>query len=1029
MRSAPLARRVSFAALVLGAVVVLAGCRTGSPLHGRYDNFRAYYNAYYNASRVMEEGERQLDRPDQVIDRTRLLSIFPEGQGGRGAQFQEAIDKSSDLLRERASSKWADDALFLIGKAYFYQGNVVGAEQKFRETIEVAEARRNDRLADEARLWLGRTLGLAQQYDEGAAVLQERLAQAEGNRRDEARLGLILGELYAREGRYDEAAQTLRTSIPDERDADIAARALILLGQVEEFRGQFDAAVDAYRDASARRPAYEIGYAADLSRAIVLGLDAGRTTEALDLIRRMRRDDKHYQHRAEVELTYGRLLAAAGQESEALAAMRSVLYDPLLQGGPLRGAAHARLAEFYRDVRGDFIRASAHLDTAATALRQSATAERNLTRAALTNVPRTAGAFAAYAQVAGRLAEADSLLALGMLDDEAFAARIREIEARRLEEYREEQRRLAQTRAQQDFSGGESVFRESGDTGRNPAAAANPSPAGRPDAGFLSVRDQASVQANLLAFQRVWGDRPLVPNWRRQSAIDASAVATEVGGGIDPEQFGRGFPGEGPPPLDLAPIPRTPAAQAALRAERAELRYEAANALFLSLSRPDSAATLYTLALEDGGSPEVSRQIRFALAEVETGRGRTDRAEALYREIIDEAPESDLADAARLRLGLEVEVPEQAVEPTSRAYERARQRWTEGSYATAVGDFLAIAADPAQAEEAPRALLAAATAYIEWAHQDSFDVLQPLPLSVIPEGLFESEREEAPALPPAESAPSQNAPNMSPRIGAIPDERDTTKPGRAEETLPDETFPEDDDLFAEDDEDDEVAALRRALGDNDDPVENVGGRPAFVPDTPPDPREFITEPAGEEPVDEAPSGTLPASEMPGAASTVAENDDPTVLDVLAIIQAIAPGSPYARKATALRAALAPAPPAETPARPEVRPVAEADEGQFGLEGDLPIDPVFGGFTWRAQRIDNSLALVVTLNALERRSIRAAAIRDGQGYRLLVGQFATRPEAFAIREDLPDEVEAGQASIIPLDGVTLLDTSELELPEE
>ncbi|MEL6614735.1 MAG: hypothetical protein AAFQ43_03305, partial [Bacteroidota bacterium] len=223
MRPAPSILRV---AVVLGlATFVLAGCRQGSALHSRYNNFRAYYNAYYNASRVMEEGERRLERPDQAIDRTRLLSLYPTA-GARGANFQEAIDKSSELLRNRADSKWADDALFVIGKAYYYQNNLVGAEQKFRETIELASARGNDRLADEARVWLGRTLGAAQRYEEGTAVLQERLTAAEGDRRALARLRLVLGELYAREGRYEEAAQALRQGIEDERDSDFAARAL-----------------------------------------------------------------------------------------------------------------------------------------------------------------------------------------------------------------------------------------------------------------------------------------------------------------------------------------------------------------------------------------------------------------------------------------------------------------------------------------------------------------------------------------------------------------------------------------------------------------------------------------------------------------------------------------------------------------------------------------------------------------------------------------------------------------------------------
>ena len=1064
MRFAPMVRRASLSALFLGAVVVLGGCRTGSPLHDRYNDFRAYYNAYYNASRVMEEGERQLDRPDQTLDRTRFVSIFPEGTGGRTTQFSEAIEKSSELLRHRATSKWADDALFIIGKAYFYQENVVGAEQKFRETIQLAEARGNDRLADEARLWLGRTLGLAQRYEEGAAVLQDRLALTEGNRRDQARLRLILGELFARAERYDEAADALRTGIPDERDADTAARALLLLGQVEEQRGQFDAAADAYRDAADRQPAYELEYAASLSRALVLALDAGRQSEGLELIRRMRRDDKNYQHRAEVELAYGRILAAAGQEEEALTTMRDVLYDPLLQGGSLRGEAHVRLAEFYRDVRGDFVLASAHLDTAATALRTPTGTDVNYTRAALTDIPAVASAFNAYAQVAARLAEADSLLELGLLDDEAFAARIREIEAQRLEAFRQEQRRLAETRAEQEFAAGGSGL-TGGQQTTDPTA-----PAQTAEAGFLSYRVPASVEANRLAFQRIWGDRPLVPNWRRQSAVEASVVATDVGGGLRPSTFGNGFPGGGPPPLDLTPIPRTPSAQIALRAERASLRYEAANALFLSLSRPDSAAVLYTLALEDGGSEDVARQIRFALAEVEASRGRSAEAEALYREIIDEAPETALADAARLRLGIAVAEEEAEVDPTSVAYERARERWREGNYATAVGDLLALAADSTSEAVAPRALLAAATAYAEWAQRDSFDVLRPLPASVLPNGLF-PEPAATDSLPGAPSptdttAASPKPDGVTPRIGAIPDvreadepqveaapsEQEAAEPQRAAGVpdkpqrprpadRPDEEEREDaldperlanlqrlmgtDEL---DEPDEEVVAALRAREAAADTVDTVSDeippasrRPVYLPDTP-------VPPVGAEDVrDEAPAPTVPLA-APAAAPVVAPEPGgpPTIDDVLALVIERAPESPYAQRAQALRQSLRPEPASDAASQPGVTPpTAGAAGGTYGLEGDAPIDPEAGGFAWRAQRIESPLSVIVTLNALARRGIRAGAIRDGDAFRLVLGQFATRPEAFALRADLPPEVEAPSASVIPLAGLTLLTADELE----
>ncbi|OZC03734.1 tetratricopeptide repeat protein [Rubricoccus marinus] len=1123
MRPAPSARRALFSASLFASAFLLAGC--GALFGSRYNDFRAYYNAYYNAERVLEEGESQLDRQDQAIDRTKLISLYPSASGGRGSGFQEAIDKSSELLRARGDSKWADDALFLIGKAYYYQNNAVGAEQKFRETIELATVRNNDRLADEARIWLGRTLASAQRYEEGTEILQDRLAAAEGNRGDLARIRLVLGELYAREGRYADAAESIRMGLEDERDSDFAARASMLLGQVLEADGRYAEAADAYREVTRLAPPYELAYAANLSRALVLGLDAEQTPEAIDLIRRMRRDDKNYAHRAEVELAYGRLLAASGEPQEALTAMRSVLYDPLMAGGSLRGETHARLAEFYRDARGDFVRAAAHFDTASTVLRTSIAPGDTPTRAALLDVRRTAGAFKAYSTVAVRLAEADSLYELGSLDDEAFAARIQEIEAQRLVEFEEEQRRLAASRASQDFAGGQSAFQGGGVAGGDipgaGASAAAASNAGGRDLGFLSFREPSSVQANLLNFQRVWGDRGLVPNWRRSAAIEAGGVATVVGPGLDPSRLGRRFPGNGPPPLDLTPIPRTPAALIKLRSERAALRYEAANSLFFSLARPDSAAALYALALEDGPEDEVAGQIRFALAEVEAARGRADRASELYQSLIDDSPDSDLAAAARLRLGMEAPPEVVAVDSTSEAYEAVRSLWRQAEYPEAVRGFLALAADSSRATTAPRALLAASATYIEWANVDGFEPLRPLPDSLVPSGLFPTRAANA-----AAAGPAPEASGATPRIGVIPQPADAARPGAPPPPPPGGIPDKPSRTPQENGIPDKPSRVPRASGTPDRPVNPPGAQPERpatplrAPEVQPAPQRELPPgeiapseerggseslrigndatitlgdvtvrqpgdqepspvsplPAGSDPVllDSAAAldttivpdaGAVPAdsttapeaeavltdsteapeaepiaelpldesNEEPLAAdsaqvnpvrsdSTTAVPTGPTVMDVLALVEERAPSTPYAQRAATLRAGLTPSSEAEAS---ESAPAASgAAPGTYGFEGRDALNASLGGFTWRAQRIPDTASAYTILADYLSRSIRAAAVRDGDAYRIVVGQFETRPDAFGVREDLPAEVQGAGASIVPLTDLVLLGLDDL-----
>src|SRR5690606_25256767 len=118
--------------------------------------------------------------------------------------------------------------------------------------------------------------------------------------------------------------------------------------------------------------------------------------------------------------------------------------------------------------------------------------------------------------------------------------------------WEEEQRRLATLRNRQGFTGG-GVVNPTGDPlqDRGPTTPTG----GVADAGFLGYRDVARVQEALVAFQAVWGDRPLVPNWRRRQAIGGAVVSDEPDFGAPGSAPVGRSPG-GPPPLDWANVPR-----------------------------------------------------------------------------------------------------------------------------------------------------------------------------------------------------------------------------------------------------------------------------------------------------------------------------------------------------------------------------------------------------------------------------------------------------------------------------------------
>ncbi len=755
--------RTATLGLALGAILVAAAGCGGSSFVGRqFDNFTAYYNTFYNATNAFDEGVKALERTERPVDRRYYVDVFTvPDNAGNNASFQDAIDKSADVLRGHPDSRWVDDALLLIGKSYFYLQNFVGAEQKFREVIDIGSA-----LEDEASLWLARTLIAAGSYNEARDHLVVTLGMDEEvSDRWEPRLRLALGELYVKQEDYEAAADELEAGLESVRDNDLEARGWMLLGQVLETLERYEDSMAAYDHVSRAHPRYELSYAANVSAIRVQGLYVD-ADEALQRLRRMQRDDKNFSNRLELAYIGGLIHQAQGRVGEARERYHEILYDSDGQIGDLRGRIHYALGELYQDVFEDYLAASAHFDTASTALSNMATNGRAQVRfapEAIVDASEKAEMFATFADVRNDIARMDSLLDLGSLDDEEFMERIMDIRRQRASELSEQQRQVEERQAERGFQ--EAATRgQSGETQLTVDQSFE-------EAGFLFHRDRARVQENRMNFIMRWGERPHVPNWRR-----GEAVAAAVSDGDVPEDAvaarimdGDAEVGASPlPQIDYSDVPRDSLSRARMITMRALARYELGNVLFLSMNLPDSAAAWYRMVIEEDPSEDVAQRAYYALAEVQRSLGDTARAQSLYEQVLRDFPTSDFAGRVREQLGIREDVPSDSLAIAFEDYDRAAARWQRGLHREALDEMVSLAATYRRTEVAPKALLAAGRIYLELAEEDSLDVFDPLPLGVGPDvidgaGLRTGTTENAAsnsANDHASSVPSGNQSNM-----------------------------------------------------------------------------------------------------------------------------------------------------------------------------------------------------------------------------------------------------------------------------
>ncbi len=720
------------AVLLIGALALTTSCKEGSFLERRADNFKAHYNRYYNANDSFKRGLNSFEEAKIQIDLQRYLNIYRVPELGSGRDFDKVITKCAEILRKHPRSKWVDNSLLLIGKAYFFKNNFVGAEQKFNEVI-----RSESPLRDEARFWLGRTLVAAEASDDAVAHLEESLA-GEIDKKWRPQLNLLIADLYAQDGEWEKSLEKIDAGMDGAKDDETAGRAQFLKGQILETLGRYQEAADAFHRVRKYKPLYELAYAAQYSRARITGLYID-SEQGLKLVSKMAKDDKHFDNLDHIDFAEAQIYQEKKDGEAALAIYLDMLYpDPAIRrpvSGDLKGKVHYSLGELHRDLSKDYVLASMYFDTSATVLRLPPEADQLYTTQAVHDFKDNADVFKRFREVAVNIERMDSLLFLGTLTDQEFEDELVRIQEVRQIAARRKRDDIERRRAEAGFGGGGGVS-QLGGSGRSPKASGESN-------GFLDHRSEDRIRQGFQQFRTTWGERPLVHDWRREEAVAQAVAEVESSEELDSvtEALELGLA-----PLDPTAVPRDSLSLSKMLTERANSRYELGNVLFLALNKPDSALTWYQKVIEEDGEEEVALRALYATAEASEATGDTETAANIFRQIVSDFSDSEFDNRAREKLGLELnKVVRDSMLLAQASYSEAYNVWQQGDLKTAGENMLLTAYEYHTTDVAAQALFASGLIYTELAKReiDEFDYLDPIPIR---DDLFSEEAHSAAKL-------------------------------------------------------------------------------------------------------------------------------------------------------------------------------------------------------------------------------------------------------------------------------------------
>lgn len=552
---------------VLTVAFLCAGCSTS--LQGSWEDFRAYYNTYYNAKQGFARGTEALERHDIPLHEVEWIRIHPLGKAAGQEDLQAAIEKSSAVRKKFPDSRWADDALFLRGRAHFHRDEPYRAMMDFEELYASAD---EISLRDEAVLWKGRVLYDLQRYRDAAEYLADHLdmLSVQENRNYHAEAKALLAQQYCMLDSLPSARSLLGEATSELREGEVKVRTRYLQGQVLERLGAYGEAFYAYANVGQGSPEYDYVFSSEIKRA-EMARQMGNPETSLEILNRLQRDDKSYDRRTLVQMEIGRALEVQDSSARAEKIYRELLNGRSRATDPaVRSRAYTGLGMIHSEQYRNHAAATAYFDSASTGMDGGA----NVTGGGEERL-RQVPAYRRLSEIKLEIERMDSLIWLGSLpsrERDSVIARVRERKLRSLKEDEQRQdERLLNANPPQGSQSGSST-----------AALF----------GFLNHRNEDLVREAREQFRSYWGSRPLADNWRRGGAVggesrDAEPPVTGINGGGSVEDTSAGTG------LNLEAIPVTEGEREQLRGELAELHVELGNLYWLTLSRPDSAMQYY----------------------------------------------------------------------------------------------------------------------------------------------------------------------------------------------------------------------------------------------------------------------------------------------------------------------------------------------------------------------------------------------------------------------------------------------------
>jgi TonB family protein len=204
----------------------------------------AYFNTFYNAQKSFNAGEKA-QKSASSSARTSAGNTY----------YENAIQKASKVLTFHPKSKWADDALFLIGKAYFNMEDYVKAKRKFEE-LQVSFPK--SKLADDSRYYVSMCQYYLGEKIEAVSSLKGLLESKKAGKKKMGQASFRIGEIYFQDEEYEDAITYYEKTLSEFDPDTLSAITQFRIGECLWLEKDYLKAKEAFAAVEKRKPSLDL---------------------------------------------------------------------------------------------------------------------------------------------------------------------------------------------------------------------------------------------------------------------------------------------------------------------------------------------------------------------------------------------------------------------------------------------------------------------------------------------------------------------------------------------------------------------------------------------------------------------------------------------------------------------------------------------------------------------------------------------------------------------------------------------------